>query len=621
MIKVSTGRKIILKAIDGIGRFLFTRHINVERNAEKLTEKQNVKKILILEFWGLGDLVTISSVLATLKKEFPYAKVFLLSKEFASQLLKFNNSVDEYFFYDFPWTKHKDKYKIWQWKWRELIQLTKKLKKEKFDLILDARGDLRNNLLSFLINGRKRVGYDFTGGSYFLTDLVPVDNSHPHRIEEWGNILAYLNIQFEDLSPQIFISEDEEKWAESFLCSNGISERDIVIGIHPGARIKKRCWSLKKFSQLAESLYDNLNAKIIVFVEPGGYGKNITIDAPYISGKFSLRELIALISKLDLFICNDAGPMHIATAVKTCLVAIFGPGEPLWLGPYGHRNRVVIKKGYKCRPCYDYCRYNKFLCLEKITVGDVLKAVIEKLIDIGKYPFAKDSKIKTKYKETITERINILYFLPSTIPFAEGGKIFNLVNSFSRNSNVEVVTQTESQVLSKLLMNKVFLQCGNGNCYIDYVPVRQIKPSFFEKLFFGSSFLCRYATYILVRSLARKINDRIMMDTVDIIHSGAGVSPVLTLAAYRFAENSKIPFIFDANNCLEQGEALQKIYLGICRKSDALIALTENEKQKFIQFGVDKNKIHVIGIEPNISEKYNWNNIANLTEQVYQSLL
>lgn len=255
----------------------------------------------------------------------------------------------------------------------------KMLRQRSFDLTLDARGDIRNNLLSFLIYGNRRLGYDWTGGGYLLTDKIKFYSENMHRVDAWLNLLDYLGIRVEKSKPDIFVSKEEEIGARDFLFKNGIKNGELLIGVHPGARIKSRCWPIGRFAELAESIRNKLKAKIIVFVEPEGYGKDIPIKGDFLKAKLPLRAMIGLIKQLDLLVCNDSGAMHIASAVDTRTLSIFGPGAIERIGPYGSGNTLLFKAGVNCRPCFDYCKFPKPVCLEDISVEMAADAA-EKII-------------------------------------------------------------------------------------------------------------------------------------------------------------------------------------------------------------------------------------------------
>lgn len=338
---------------------------------EKMKKKEKMsdpRSILIIELWGIGDLVMMSSIIKPLRESYPRAKITLLSKEVSKVLFVNNSHFDSFVIFDFPWTKFTNKYAFWDWDWRGLIRTISRLRNERFDLALDARGDIRNNLLSFLSGAKRRIGYSWTGGKFFLSDALIFKPENLHRVDAWLNLLGYLGVNVEKAKPSILVFEEEEGYARSFLVQNGVRNGELLVGIHPGARIKSRCWPLSRFAQLAEQLKNKLNAKIIVFIEPEGYGEDIPINGDFIKAKLPLRDMIGLIKKLDLLVCNDSGAMHIGSAVNTRTLSIFGPGAMKRIGPYGIGHVLLFKENVNCRPCFDYCKFEKPVCLEDISV-------------------------------------------------------------------------------------------------------------------------------------------------------------------------------------------------------------------------------------------------------------
>jgi ADP-heptose:LPS heptosyltransferase len=330
--------------------------------------------ILIIELWGIGDVVLASGVLRVLKNNFPDSKIALLAKKHAKDILANNKTVDEFIIFDFPWTKFRGKYYFWKWDWIGLFKLIRLLRAERFDLILDARGDVRNNLLAFLIGAKRRVGYNWTGGGFFLTDVVKANRNKLHRVDAWATLLRYLGLKDSDLKPIVNLLPEEKEWADVFLESNGIDRNKPLVGIHPGARIKTRCWPLERFVKIAGYLRQK-DIQTAFFIEPGGYGENVSLPEGCLKVKVDLRKYMAVVKKLDFLVCNDGGAMHIATAVGTPVVAIFGPTEQEWFGPYGDNNVVVIREGISCRPCSDRCRYKESYCLTSIAVNEVIGGV------------------------------------------------------------------------------------------------------------------------------------------------------------------------------------------------------------------------------------------------------
>jgi heptosyltransferase-2 len=371
--------KILVYAVDFFLRGLFFVPLFLDKIFRRKPRARK-QSILIMELWGIGDLVMMSAILRPLRKKFPYARIILLSKAYGKEILANAGCIDEFIIFDFPWTRFKGKYKLWDWDWRGLTRIISRLRKEKINLAIDARGDIRNNLLSFFIGARERVGYNWTGGGCFLTKVVNFGRKNKHRIDAWQGLLKCLRIDSGNIKPAIGIAREEELEADKFLKQQGVKDGDLIIGIHPGAGVKLRCWPLDRFGKVAQYMIDKYQAKILVFIEPQGYGKDISIKGDWIKVEGSLKLLISVIKKIDLLICNDSSSMHMADALNKPVVAIFGPGDLAAIRPYGDKGELVFEQNMQCRPCFDYCRYREPVCLKKIEIEDVILAA-DKVID------------------------------------------------------------------------------------------------------------------------------------------------------------------------------------------------------------------------------------------------
>lgn len=330
----------------------------IERRRQKeVLEKP--RRILLVELWGIGDLVMMSGILKPLKSHFPDAKISLICKPVSGELFTNYNYIDEMLFFDFPWTKFRGKYKVWEWDWKGILRLIVKLRRASFDLAIDARGDLRNNLLLFLSGVKRRIGYACLGGGFFLTHQIR-STEKLHRVDKWAGILSFLGVK-DIIRPRIELDKKEIEWADNFLNEKKLFEKDLLVGIHPGAANNIRRWPYERFIEVANYLKKAYGAGVLFFPMAG----------------VGLRQMAALLSRTDFLICNDSGPMHIATAVDTSVIAIFGPGDKEAIGPYGDKHRVVLKADITCRPCFDYCKYKTHFCINAIKIEDVIAAADE----------------------------------------------------------------------------------------------------------------------------------------------------------------------------------------------------------------------------------------------------
>ncbi|MEE9118705.1 MAG: glycosyltransferase family 9 protein, partial [Calditrichia bacterium] len=181
---------------------------------------------------------------------------------------------------------------------------------------------------------------------------------------------------------EVPVFDEDREFVSDFLAQNNISDKDLLIGLNPGAFRSSRCWFNERWAQLADWLIEEYGSKVII---TGGESEREMINeivnsmkkkSAIIATDFTLKQLAALLEKLNLFITNDTGPMHIATAMQTPLIAIFGPGDVYRVPPYCQRDRaVILRKDVDCeRPCYQF-KCNDRKCMELITTDDVIKAV------------------------------------------------------------------------------------------------------------------------------------------------------------------------------------------------------------------------------------------------------
>jgi len=212
-----------------------------------------------------------------------------------------------------------------------------------------------------------------------------------HDIRQNLNLLKPLGIKSKLEPPKIYLTEKEKSQASKFLLENRIKNRKIV-GIHPGCdeRAKFKRWSIDKCIKLARKLVKNYNVDVLFFIGPSEKDmlselEELKRDKINIIQETDLRKVFAFISNCNLFISNDSGIMHIAESLNVPLVAIFGPSDPLRIGPVS-KNSIVMRKKLKCSPCSHTLKdlllkkkskevgCKKLTCLNEISVKDVLKA-------------------------------------------------------------------------------------------------------------------------------------------------------------------------------------------------------------------------------------------------------
>jgi ADP-heptose:LPS heptosyltransferase len=341
----------------------------------------HVQRILVLECWNLGDLVMEVPFLRNLRNHYPDAHIALLTSPKCAELISDQGLVDELIVVRIPWAQHYSrwrKYNPFSPLWIEFLHTLRFLRAQQFHLAFSARADIRDNFMMWFAEVERRVGYAFGGGGFFLTDVAVPDLQNPHFSNRWLRLLETLGKYPDVRQPRLRVTANERESAERSMAERGIPNGEFVIGIHPGARSALREWGEENFRVLAERLQAEFPVKIVWFRDPGQVGP-VENDPRRPSFSLPLRGFMGVLSQCQLLICNDSGPMHIATALGVPVVAIFGPTEPAWFGPLGQSNHIVIQPGFWCRPCFDYCVFDQPYCLRTIKVDSVFHATVEAL--------------------------------------------------------------------------------------------------------------------------------------------------------------------------------------------------------------------------------------------------
>jgi len=244
------------------------------------------------------------------------------------------------------------------------------------------------HIITYIANIPRRIGYDKKCG-FLLTDRIKNLKSlgKKHEKDYTLEMLKALGIESGEKELFVPVTKEAGDAIDSLLKSHNIMKKDKLIVIHPGASCVSKIWPSERFGKLADKLIDEKHVKIIVV---GGSGKRdlfcvdsvkkfMLNDAIFLKGTLNVIELAALLKRATLFISNDSGPVHIATAVDTPVIDIFGRNQPglspiVW-GPLGLRD-VVLHKDVGCKGvCLAHNCNKTFACLRAISVDEVYSVV------------------------------------------------------------------------------------------------------------------------------------------------------------------------------------------------------------------------------------------------------
>ncbi len=345
--------------------------------------------LLVLEFWGLGDLTFATPLLRAAGDHYD---ITLVGKAHAQPLLAATFPNVRFITFDAPWSAYREKYALWKWPWREIISLVVLLRRERFDVALSVRNDPRDHLFMWLIGARNRYGFPRRGSSAFLTHPLLRSRLRQHKVEDWRDIGRALDL------PGIQTAEPELAHADYGSAKTGEWLGKItrpIVCLHPGARIPVRRWPEEYFRHVIERMRAEFDFHLVLIPDPDGYGRVLTPLADTVLKPLQIAELVDVLGRVDLLICNDSGPGHIAAACGRPTIVIFGPTDPDWFRPWGDRHFLVIRDICPWRPCFDYCKFSEPYCMTKMLPDKVWPEIRQRIHDLitrGIVPAALASK-------------------------------------------------------------------------------------------------------------------------------------------------------------------------------------------------------------------------------------
>lgn len=345
-----------------------------------------VRRIALVKFWGMGSIILLTPAIALLREKYPQATLTFVTQAANRDVLDLLAGVDEVLTLD---VGHGPARFL-----ASLAELVRAVRKARFDLWIDAEFLTRFSALLTCVSGaRVAAGFHVpeVARGRFHHVRAPF-NGHWHMIDNFCQLASG------DLEPVSFhrplerlvprpeaVASLGAKLAERGL---GTGEPYLVLNPNAGELALERRWSVERFARLADDLLQAFPGKIVTVGAPaerpyvqrmlaGVRARDRVID---LAGLTSLPELVALFAEARLLVSNDTGPLHVASAVGTPTVAIFGPETPVLFGPRGPQHRIVYR-ALACSPCLGVhngrtvtCPYRTTHCVDGVTVAEVFSA-------------------------------------------------------------------------------------------------------------------------------------------------------------------------------------------------------------------------------------------------------
>jgi lipopolysaccharide heptosyltransferase II len=362
-----------------------------------------VQSILVVQLDHLGDAVMSLGLLRALRGHFAQARIHVLASSSNDELFAMSGLVDHV--HVMQQTRFSRRGGL---AWiAEIIRWGRRLRRHRFDLAIDVRGELPHALLMWVSRARRRVGWACGGGGFLLTeratyvpgrhevmsraalaDLLGIDSNH-NPLPRIKPVEAALR-RVDDQLRTAWSAVTQAGWPSSSHHQGACAPRSPMVALHLGAGTAAKRWPAESWRILVERLTCTLDASVVLLGtreddEAGAIiARSIAAAAGArclnLVGRLSLTSLAALLYRADLMIGADSGPAHIAAAVGTPVLALFsGTNDPEQWKPWG-ADVLVLRRPPACTPCHrETCAWADHPCMTGITVDMVMRAATEKL--------------------------------------------------------------------------------------------------------------------------------------------------------------------------------------------------------------------------------------------------
>ncbi len=427
-----------------------------------------VKKILIINLTRMGDLIQTTALISGLKKKYSLSQIDYLAMSSFASILKNIPGLDEIITLDDHLLVDQLRDDIWTG-YLEIKQKVDFLNRREYDLLITPVVSIQASMLSYLIKAKEKLGMitnsnreqkmtsDWT--SYHLANEHHLGERCLNLVDIFSNI-GGVSTTFADF--QLQASTEALQRANSFWQDKNL-HRTFTIGFHVGASQSNKAWEPEKFKQVIHRLLDDPGITVIIF---GGYQElplnNVFSDLKSnrllnLINNFKVDELIAYIGKLNMFVTNDTGPMHIAAACKVPIINISLGPVSLWeTGPYSQK-ALVLQANIDCHPCKFSYQCPHWNCHSMLTPSYVLAFILAykcQLQNIQEWSYPAEDRVICW--QSTQDIFGYQHFVPlrkrqitAQEYFFEIKRLVWILSLTGKSSNAEAHNQTYLDYLSK----------------------------------------------------------------------------------------------------------------------------------------------------------------------------
>lgn len=336
------------------------------------------KAILVVQTAFLGDVILTLPLVQALKSHMPESSIDVLVVPNAAGALRNHPAVRNIIEYD----KKGAASGI-----GGFLKQVKRVREGSYGLAVVPHRSIRSALLVRFAGIPRRIGFDRSAGSWFFTDLVHYDPLI-HEVDRNAKLLVPIDLHLTERGlPDLYPGEEDQAVVRGAISVLSREEAENLITLAPGSPWNTKRWPGERYAGLAKKLRSSgFGVMIIGGKEDSILCEEIAVSAGMqkeysVAGRLSLLQSAALVRRSRLLVSNDSAPMHIAVAMRTPVVAIFGATVPSFgFAPYGARDVIVETNGLSCRPCSihggEKCPIGTFDCMMNISVDTVYERVM-----------------------------------------------------------------------------------------------------------------------------------------------------------------------------------------------------------------------------------------------------
>jgi len=334
--------------------------------------------VLIIKLRYIGDVLLATPTVRAIKAARPDVRVTMMVNRGTEDVLSGNPDIDEILVLD-------------KGSLAAQSQLIAGLRRRRFDTVIDLTDGDRSAFLSWISGAPVRIGFndEQRWRGHYYTQVVQSVSGVRHRIDRDLEALKPLGIQAGSKDPQLWLTPEEANSADQLLDQLGVQRSQSIVVLQPGARYWFKAWPPERFAELADRLISQYGCQVLI----GGSDQDVDLaqqirqmakSSPInAAGRTTIKQFAAIAKRSALFVGSDSGAMHIASAVGTPVVALFGPSNPREWGPRGGPVEVLYKE-LDCRSCFHpTCIRGEENCMRLIAVHEVFAAA-QRLIPVGK---------------------------------------------------------------------------------------------------------------------------------------------------------------------------------------------------------------------------------------------